>query len=185
MKKISFLLLLMLGLTAGLGASRLEAQSLLTYTVTAGTDSIQNNVDTYFYLNGKSGTTNSTLGANRVKATSPITEYGIKAIQFGTVHGAVAGSGDTTRITIEVSLDNTNWNAWLPIGTGGTLGTLVTSGGMFDYSSNYFGTLAGTAYAMIHFSETQIPCWPYVRFKFDNDATGRKFPICRVTLKKL
>lgn len=158
---------------------------LLTLAVTNGTDSIQDNVDTYFYLNGVSGTTNSTLGANRVKATSPITQYGIKAIQFGTIHGAVAGSGDSTRITIEVSLNNTNWQTWLPVGGTGTLGTVIMSGGMYDYSSNYFGTLAGTAYATIHYTDSQLPVWPYVRFKFDNDATGHKFPICYVTLKKL
>jgi hypothetical protein len=153
--------------------------------VTSGTDSIQDNVDTYFYVNGVSGTTNSTLGASRIKATSPIKVSGVKAIQLGTVHGAVSGSGDSTRFYMQVSLDNTNWTDLNMVGTDGSKGTLTLTSGMYDYSSGYYGTLAGTMYSVIYYTDAQMPCYPYIRFKLDNDATGHKFPYICVLLKEL
>jgi len=181
MKKLA-LILFCLGFAVAASAQL----TTLKVSLGNGTDSIQDNVNTYFYVNGVSGTTNSTLGINRVKATAPITAYGLKSILIGTVHAAVAGSGDSTRVYLQGSLDNTNWVAINMVGTAGTDGTLTLStGDMYDYSSGYYGTLDGTMAGHIYYTDAQMPCYPYYRFLFDNDATGHKFPFIYVTLKKL
>jgi len=175
-------------LIACLAFAMIAQAQITTLIVTPGdgTDSIQDNVNTYFYVNGVKGTTNSTLGNSRVKAANPITQYALKSILIGTVHGAVAGSGDSTRFYLQGSLDNTNWVSINMVGTAGTSGTLTLStGDMYDYSSGYYATLDGTMVGHVYYTDAQMPCYPYYRFLVDNDATGHKFPLIYVTLKKL
>ena len=174
MKKIAFIL------AFSLFAVIVAQAQLITVAVKAGAvgvDSVTGNTDTYFYLNGNTGTQNSVAGANRAKATNPITQYEIQAVHAGKAHSAVSGSGDSTRITIEVSLDNTNWYQW-KIDANQYIGN-----GMKDLSSNYFGTLTSGYALWTPTAGTGI--WPYLRVKFDNDATGAAYPIVNVILKKL
>lgn len=174
MKKIAFLLFF------SLFAVMVSQAQLITVAVKAGAvgvDSVTGNTNTYFYLNGNTGTQNSVAGTNRVKATNPITQYEIHAIHAGKAHSAVSGSGDSTRITIEVSLDNTNWYQW-EITPSQYIGN-----GMVDLSSYYFGTLTSGYGLWKPTAGTNI--WPYLRVKYDNDATGAAYPIVNVILKKL
>lgn len=172
MKKIIFALILML--IAGMTSAQILVMPIKAGAV--GVDSVSGNTDTYFYLNGTTGTTNSIAGANRVKATNPITQYTIYGIQIGKTHSAVSGSGDSTRFTVEVSLDNTNWLQW-------QITPSVISGGMIDYSSYYFGVLTN-GYSL-YIPTTGTGSWPYMRVKVDNDATGACYPRIYALLKKL
>ncbi len=158
---------------------------LLHLTVANPTyDSVQDNVDTYFYVNGVSGTTNSTVGPCRVKASSAITQYCLKELVVGAKHGQVQGSGDSVHYQIQASLDNTNWFylSEIPDQYAGT-GThaLTTPTGIWSG----LGIAADVKdYALYNFTDGQY-CFPYYRIFVNNDATGHKFISAYVVLKKL
>jgi len=161
-----------------------QAQTILLTVANPVYDSVQDNVNTYFYINGVSGTTNSTVGPCRVKATTAITQHCLKELVIGYTHGQVAGSGDSIHFQVQASLDNTNWFylSELPdqfAGTGTTAFTTPTG----IWSS--LGITGGLIEAGLYTFTDGAYCFPYYRVLADNDATGHKFIHIYAILKKL
>jgi hypothetical protein len=95
----------------------------------------------------------------------------------GTAHSLVTAS-DSTAISWEVSLDNTNWFQFpkritTSVGTGGGAETIYTY----------------TTYALLRYGlwkpDAGSCVFPYVRCKMVNSTTGRKYPKAYIVLKKL
>ncbi|HNX87310.1 MAG TPA: hypothetical protein PKN12_10305 [Bacteroidales bacterium] len=133
-----------------------------------GVDSLYGATTKYYYVKAS--------GTFTTKASSPITAYGLYAIQAGTVRSVEVTGTDSCQITFEVSLDNTNWHKFTgttPKVTGGAVYTTIpdmvtttTDGNaLFQPSACYF---------------------PYIRVKFQHyKASCTMYPRLSVTLKKL
>ena len=175
MKKIFFLLALFVISIA----SQAQFQRVTLADGSRTGDSLKTGVYTwYFYLNGSRGTQNAVSLATGTKATAPLSNYDIYAIQAGTLHSTVTGSGDSTFITLEVSLDNTNWIQWQ------ITPTIVQSGtSKFTYATSTFATLALGCYG-IYVPTTGTGKWPYMRVKMVGSGTGAKYPKAFVILNK-
>jgi hypothetical protein len=161
-----------------------QAQTILLTVADPVYDSVQDNVDTYFYLQGVSGTTNSTAGPHRIKAVKPITGYCLKELVVGYTHGQVQGSGDSIHFQVQASLDNSVWFylSELPdqfAGTGTTAFTTPTG----IWSS--LGITAGLVETGLYTFTDGAYCFPYYRIKADNDATGHKLIHAYAILKQL
>lgn len=162
-------------------AFAIAAQSqLVTLTMANGllaVDSINGATTTYYYCQGTSGTQNSIVTPHGTAATKAIDDYEIYAVMAGTAHSLVTAS-DSTAISVEVSLDNTNWFQ-LPVypttivGTGGGAPTIYTY----------------TTYALLRYvlwvPTLNTAIYPYLRVKMVNSAAGAKYPKAYVILRKL
>jgi uncharacterized protein YdeI (BOF family) len=175
MKKIAILFAFMLICTIGFGQTLI----LTLANGSVGVDSISGSTTTYFYANGQSGTTNSIASPCRLKAQNQVKIQGYEVSRFiaGTAHSLVTAS-DSTAITWEASVDNTNWfpvtvyptNA---IGTGGGANTIYA---YTTYALLRYALWVPTAGSMVY---------PYYRVKMVNSTTGRKYPGAWIILKKL
>lgn len=160
-------------------AFTLQAQ-LVTLTMAdglVGVDSINGATTTYYYANGSSGTQNSIVTPHGTAATNAITRYEIYAVMAGTAHSLVTAS-DSTAISVEVSLDNTNWFQ-LPVLPTTIVGTGTGAATIYTY----------TTYDLLKYvlwvPTLNTAAYPYLRVKMVNSATGAKYPKAYVILKKL
>jgi len=175
MKKIIFMLCLFV-------ASMAAQAQFQRVTVADGSrtgDSLKSGVYTwYFYLNGSKGTQNGVALVSGTKATLPLSNYEIFAIEAGTLHSTITGTGDSTFITLEVSLDNTIWIQW-------NLTPTITQSGTskFTIATYTFATLALGCYG-IYVPTLTTGKWPYMRVKMVGSGTGVKYPKVFVTLAK-
>lgn len=159
----------------------LAMQAQLTTLIMANgllaVDSINGATTTYYYAQGTSGTQNSIVTPHGTAATKQIDKHTIYAVMAGTAHSLVTAS-DSTAISVEVSLDNTNWFQ-LPVlpttivGTGSSANTIYTF----------------TSYDLLRYClwvpSAGAATYPYLRVKMVNSATGAKYPKAYVILKKL
>ena len=143
----------------------------------------------YYYFN-----MGGTVASGLVKATQPITQYEILAVQVALSAPTVTASMmDSTQMSIEISYDNTNWVKWTNAGATTTATQrMYRNGGPkpFGTGAAYYYvpdliTNANAAGGGIWYFDGLIA--PYLRVftKSFDDATGAFYPLIYVTLKKL
>jgi hypothetical protein len=180
MKKLFLIAVLLVAAVA------IQAQTKLMTVAngSVGVDSVGvgDTQNTYYYINGSSGTQNSRVHPNGTKASQPITQHEVAYVLLGGVHSLVTET-DSLLLSFEVSIDNTAWiHVDLGIPSVTATGTSVITGGT---GVQRFAVKDLAAYAIYKITSGTL-LYPYYRVKMIHmKATGNIYPKAFVVLKQL